>query len=138
MRAGERGAVARHGERIADMDFASSSNAALVCECERVSVAEVKYAIESLDVTRLNDLRRRTRIGMGTCQGHMCAMRAAGILAEKTGDDEEAIRDVARFVEERWRGVRPVAWGDSLVEAQFTQWFYDGICGLDDFVKETK
>lgn len=135
MRAGQRGAVARHGDRVEDMDFGRSSNAALVCECERVSVAEVKYAIESLDATRLNDLRRRTRIGMGTCQGHICAMRAAGILADKTGDNTEAIRDVARFVEERWRGVRPVAWGESLVEAQFTQWFYDGICGLGDFVE---
>lgn len=135
MRAGERGAVIRHGDRVEDIDFAHSSNAALVCECERVSVAEVKYAIESLDVTRLNDLRRRTRIGMGTCQGHICAMRAAGLLAEKNENKEEAIRDVARFVEERWRGVRPVAWGDSLVEAQFTQWFYDGICGLDEFVE---
>ncbi len=138
MRAGQRGAVARHGDRVEDMDFGRSSNAALVCECERVSVAEVRYAIESLDVVRLNDLRRRTRIGMGTCQGHICAMRAAGILADKTGEHTEAIRDVARFVEERWRGVRPVAWGESLVEAQFTQWFYDGICGLGDFVENEK
>ena len=138
MRAGQRGAVARHGDRVEDMDFGSSSNAALVCECERVSVAEIKYAIESLDATRLNDLRRRTRIGMGTCQGHICAMRAAGILADKMGDHTEAIKDVARFVEERWRGVRPVAWGESLVEAQFTQWFYDGICGLGDFIEKEK
>jgi glycerol-3-phosphate dehydrogenase len=65
-------------------------------------------------------------------------MRAAGILADKMGDHTEAIKDVARFVEERWRGVRPVAWGESLVEAQFTQWFYDGICGLGDFIEKEK
>ena len=130
--AGERGAESRHGDRVEQMGFRKAADAALVCECERVSVAEVKYAIESLDVTHLDDLRRRTRIGMGTCQGHICAMRAAGILAQTKTTSERAKEFVADFVEERWRGVRPVAWGDSLVEAQFTQWFYDGICGLAD------
>lgn len=129
-RAGERGAASRHGDRVEQMGFGKAADAALVCECERVSVAEVKYAIESLDVTHLDDLRRRTRIGMGTCQGHICAMRAAGILAQTKTTTERALDFVGDFVEERWRGVRPVAWGDSLVEAQFTQWFYDGICGL--------
>lgn len=134
--AGERGAESRHGDRVEQMEFRKSSDSALVCECERVSVAEVKYAIESLDVTHLDDLRRRTRIGMGTCQGHICAMRAAGILAQTKTSTEQAVEFVGDFVEERWRGVRPVAWGDSLVEAQFTQWFYDGICGLGENSKE--
>ncbi len=138
MSAGERGAESRHGDMVEQMDFTRSADAALVCECERVSVAEVKYAIDSLDVTHLDDLRRRTRIGMGTCQGHICAMRAAGILAQRKSTTQRAEEFVADFVEERWKGVRPVAWGDSLVEAQFTQWFYDGICGLGDEVKKER
>jgi glycerol-3-phosphate dehydrogenase len=53
---------------------------------------------------------------------------------------EEALSDVASFVNERWRGVRPIAWGDSLVEAQFTRWLYEGVCGLSEIVtnKEEK
>jgi hypothetical protein len=25
----------------------------------------------------------------------------------------------------------PVAWGESLIEAQFMSWLYKGVCGLD-------
>lgn len=134
LRMGEKGAEGRHGDRRGEIRFEGGASAALVCECEQVSVAEVEYAIESLDATSLVDLRRRTRLGMGTCQGHVCALRAAGILERKVGD-ENVLKDVASFVDERWRGVRPVAWGKSLVEAQFTQWFYEGVCGLGSIVE---
>ena len=134
MRAGEKGAEGRHGDQVEKISFRNPTDAALVCECEQVSVAEVRYAIESLDATTLVDLRRRTRLGMGTCQGHICAVRAAGLLGRASGDSDAALSDVASFVNERWRGVRPIAWGDSLVEAQFTQWFYEGVCGLGDIV----
>ena len=43
---------------------------------------EVEYALNELDVNNLVDLRRRTRVGMGTCQGELCACRAAGLMAE--------------------------------------------------------
>lgn len=134
MRVGEKGAEGRHGDRVGAIRFGGGTNAALICECEQVSVAEVKYAIESLHATSLVDLRRRTRLGMGTCQGHICALRASAMLGESVGS-EEALKDVASFVDERWRGVRPVAWGESLVEAQFTQWFYEGVCGLGSVVE---
>lgn len=136
MRAGQRGAAGRHGDQFGNIDFHEGRDAALVCECERVSVAEVRYAIESLNVTTLVDLRRRTRLGMGTCQGHTCAMRAAGVFGREVTTPEKALVEVANFVEERWRGVRPVAWGDSLVEAQFTQWLYEGVCGLGEAVAD--
>ena len=42
---------------------------------------KVNYAVNELDVHNLIDLRRRTRVGMGTCQGN-CACRAAGLLGE--------------------------------------------------------
>ena len=132
LRAGEKGARGRHGDMAANINFEKSTDRALVCECEQVSVGEIRYAIESLNADHLVDLRRRTRLGMGTCQGHLCALRAAGVVAEMRGDAEGALSDVKRFIDERWRGVRPVAWGASLVEAQFTQWFYDGVCGLGD------
>ena len=137
MGAGRKGAEGRHGDSVADIDFRQSADRALVCECEQVSVAEVKYAIESLGVKRLVDLRRRVRLGMGTCQGHMCAMRAAGLVGRATGATEQALADVAEFIEQRWRGVRPVAWGGSLIEAQFTQWFYEGVCGLGEMTEAT-
>lgn len=135
MRMGEKGAAGRHGDRVGQIGFGGAADAALVCECEQVSVAEIKYAIESLGAENLVDLRRRTRMGMGTCQGHLCAMRTAGILAQSgKKSQEDVLADVASFVNERWRGVRPVAWGESLVEAQFTRWFYEGVGGLSELV----
>lgn len=133
---GEKGAVGRHGDKADEIGFANSRDAALVCECEQVSVAELRYAIQSLNATKLVDLRRRTRLGMGTCQGHICVMRAAGVLAENNVDSTDVLDEAASFIQERWRGVKPVAWGDALVEAQFTQWFYDGVCGLSELDRQ--
>jgi glycerol-3-phosphate dehydrogenase len=59
----------------------SRQHRSLVCECEAVTAGEVQYAVENLAVKNLLDLRRRTRVGMGTCQGELCACRAAGLLA---------------------------------------------------------
>ena len=40
----------------------------------------------------------------------------------------------AAFLDERWKGMRPVAWGDTLREAQLTAAIYEGLCGLDKAV----
>lgn len=69
--------IYRHGDRAEKLSDTSSLDTSLVCECEEVSVGEVKYALNELDVNNLVDLRRRTRVGMGTCQGELCACRAA-------------------------------------------------------------
>lgn len=123
--------INRHGDMVERVNMGDAAHRSLVCECEEVSVGEVKYALNELDVRNLVDLRRRTRVGMGTCQGELCACRAAGIMAE-TGKycSQRAKQDLADFLNERWKGMAPVAWGDTLRESQFTTWLYDGVCGL--------
>ena len=96
----------------------------------------MKYAIDELDVHNLVDLRRRTRVGMGTCQGELCACRAAGLLSKANGCSRKSVEDLAGFMNERWKGMAPVSWGDTLSEAQFTSWIYEGVCGLDAFDKK--
>ena len=113
------------------MDVGSAAQRSLVCECEEVSVGEVGYALNELDVNNLVDLRRRTRVGMGTCQGELCACRAAGIMAQAGKYcSHEAKSDLIDFLNERWKGMAPVAWGDTLRESEFVMWLYDGVCGL--------
>ena len=129
---GQRAARGRHGERTSQISLSSDTDRSIVCECEEVSVGEVNYAIEKLGVTGLVDMRRRTRVGMGTCQGELCACRAAGLLAKADGCARKAISNVADFLNERWKGIRPIAWGETLCEAQFTSWIYEGVCGLND------
>lgn len=121
----------RHGDMAEKISAKSDFDNSLVCECEDVTVGEVKYAIEELDVTNLKDLRRRTRVGMGTCQGELCACRAAGLLAESHNCAKRAKDDLASFLNERWKGTYPIAWGDSLREAEYTQWVYCGVCGME-------
>ncbi len=132
---GERAAEGRHGSRSQMISAENSNDHSLVCECEAVSIGEVEYAIKELRVRNLMNLRRRTRVGMGTCQGELCACRAAGLLSKAGSCATKAQEDLAEFLDERWRGMYPVAWGDTLCETQFTSWVYEGVCGLDSFTK---
>ena len=108
----------------------SEEDRSLVCECEEVSVGEVKYAIEKLHVHDLLNLRRRTRVGMGTCQGELCACRAAGVMCRTGMETDKALADLRSFINERWKGMRPVAWGSTLDEAQLTAVIYQGLLGM--------
>lgn len=125
-------AVYRHGDRTPDWLGSDRHQRSLVCECEAVTAGEVQYAVENLNVHSLLDLRRRTRVGMGTCQGELCACRAAGLLnrLHVTGETE-SIDQLRAFLNERWKGIKPVAWGDALRESEFTRWVYQGLCGLE-------
>ena len=134
---GAKAAYGRHGARSANIKSDGKYDESLVCECEGVSIAEVNYAIKTLDAKNITNLRRRTRLGMGTCQGELCACRAAGLLSKANGCAVESIKDLASFMNERWKGMFPVAWGDTLSEAQFTSWIYEGVCGLDSFAEKT-
>lgn len=121
--------------RLGDMAGALADNTvqdnSLVCECEEVSVGEVKHALDELNVKSLVDLRRRTRVGMGTCQGELCACRAAGLMAkENKFCVRKAKEELSSFLNERWKGVYPIAWGDTLRESEYTTWVYESVCGL--------
>ena len=122
-------AQGRHGSMIENVSYDPDTDDTAVCECEQVSLGETKYAIEHLDLNNLINLRRRTRLGMGTCQGSICACRASAELARHFGSGL-ALGDLASFVNERWKGMMPVAWGQTLVEANFSEWIYQGVCGL--------
>jgi NAD(P)H-nitrite reductase large subunit len=43
----------------------------LVCRCEEISAADIRAAITAGAVS-INDVKRRTRAGMGMCQGIFC------------------------------------------------------------------
>ncbi len=126
----QKAAVGRHGTIGRQILDNVRDDDAVVCECEQVSVGEVKYAISELHVRNLVNLRRRTRMGMGTCQGGLCACRAAGIMADANNCAAAALNDLQSFINERWKGMNPVGWGDTLDEAQFMSWLIRGVGGL--------
>lgn len=126
----QRAARERHGTMADHIPADTDLQRALVCECQGVSVGELQYAVEQLQVCDLTTLRRRTRLGMGNCQGKLCSCRAACLLGQIQGDIDLAQSDLYAFLDERWKGMKPVAWGDTLSEAQLIASIYQGLCGL--------
>lgn len=112
---GSLAAFHRHGEDESKMEKDSE----VLCECENVTRAEIAYAVRELGVKDMNDLRRRTRIGMGTCQGGFCMKKVAAALSEELGDGSKAEDFEMQYARERWKGMRPVMWGETLREAEY-------------------
>ncbi|WP_413283456.1 anaerobic glycerol-3-phosphate dehydrogenase subunit A [Vibrio sp. MA40-2] len=126
-------AVYRHGERAMSFLSEQPKNQAIICECEMVTAGEIEYAIKKLDVHNLVDLRRRTRLGMGPCQGELCTYRAASLFEEYSNiSGHQSGQLLVDFLEERWKGIKPIFWGDALREAEFSYWIYQGLFGAGD------
>lgn len=113
-----RAAEGRHGSEVKKMDF-KGKGAELVCECEQVSRAEISYAVKELGVRTLDELRKRTRVGMGPCQSSYCIANAAKALAEELGHPEQAGALMKDYLQERWKGVTPICWGEQLAQAEY-------------------
>lgn len=64
----------------------------IICRCEQVSEGEILAAIRSpLGARDLDGVKRRTRAGMGRCQGGFCAPRVMELLARELGMAQNAI-----------------------------------------------
>ena len=58
----------------------------IVCRCETVTEAEIRMAVRRpVGARSIDAVKRRTRAGMGRCQGGFCLPRVAEIIAEETG-----------------------------------------------------
>ncbi|MDR3357656.1 MAG: anaerobic glycerol-3-phosphate dehydrogenase subunit A [Desulfovibrio sp.] len=110
---------------------------ALLCECELVTLAEFETAAAQSSGLSLSDMRRRTRMGMGTCQGAFCALRAGAALAESGAFAAAAPRRMlVDFLEERWHGIRPLLWGRQLREVELERGMYSALLNLEDHPPE--
>jgi NAD(P)H-nitrite reductase large subunit len=56
----------------------------IICRCEEIMESEVLEAIRAGARTP-DDVKRRTRAGMGVCQGKTCQRMIAGLLARALG-----------------------------------------------------
>ncbi|MDN8611578.1 NAD(P)/FAD-dependent oxidoreductase [Variovorax ginsengisoli] len=72
----------------------------VVCRCENVTAGELRRSAADSGTNELNRLKALTRVGMGRCQGRMCGVAAAEILAHATG---QPVQQVGRF-----RGQAPI------------------------------
>jgi NADPH-dependent 2,4-dienoyl-CoA reductase/sulfur reductase-like enzyme len=58
--------------------------ATIVCRCEEVTLGAIEAALGD-SVPTIGEVKRRTRLGMGRCQGRYCAPVLASLLAERQG-----------------------------------------------------
>ncbi len=63
---------------------ASLPDDTIVCRCEGVTAGDIRQS-QSLEPEEINRAKAFTRVGMGRCQGRMCGIAAAEILAHEKG-----------------------------------------------------
>jgi hypothetical protein len=59
----------------------------VICRCEEITAGTIRR--HAADVAGIDELKARTRIGMGRCQGRTCAATAARLLALQSGREPE-------------------------------------------------
>jgi glycerol-3-phosphate dehydrogenase len=150
------------GHRLAEHEASGGGNADLVCECEMLTRSAIEQFLDERWPCSLDDVRRGTRLGMGPCQGGFCTFRAAGLVAERgiraaaagAGSSAAAAASAERptdvvaadgptasdrvlvdFLAERYRGMRPIAWGRQLQELWLTAGLYSGVLGIGSLVE---
>lgn len=104
----------RHGSRalrILDTLGDQPDDAEIVCPCEPVMACEVKHAVREEFARTVDDVSRRTRLGLGTCGGMRCAFRCAQIVADETDVSPEQGRAMAMTFLERQTKMRIPAMG---------------------------
>ncbi|HET7676448.1 MAG TPA: anaerobic glycerol-3-phosphate dehydrogenase subunit GlpA [Candidatus Limnocylindrales bacterium] len=149
------GADDRHyywlGHRLAEHEHQGGGDAELICECEIVTRDGLERFLDEHWPCSLDDVRRGTRLGMGPCQGGFCTFRAVGAMARRgtrdgdapgrgaddrsppesgAADDAAEEATLAAFVEERYKGIRPIVWGRQLQELWLTTGIYAGVLGV--------
>ncbi|MDR2743908.1 MAG: anaerobic glycerol-3-phosphate dehydrogenase subunit A [Desulfovibrio sp.] len=134
-------AAARLGEGLEDVVACAEREPwkkTLLCECELITFAEFEAAAAQSSGLSLGDIRRRTRMGMGTCQGNFCALRASAALTEIGAITALAPRQMLEdFLEERWHGIRPLLWGRQLGEVELERGIYSALLNLEDCLPES-
>ena len=77
----------------------------LICRCKEVTKAEIIAAIKD-GATTIDGVKRRTKAGMGLCQGKTCERLVAKIISEQTGISMEELIPATKRIP-----VRPIKIG---------------------------
>jgi glycerol-3-phosphate dehydrogenase len=106
----------------------------ILCECEMVPKSTVTSLLTNEPAEKrpvlLHHLSSRSRIGKGACQGTYCGLRlTAHLYDQREFNRELGILDLHHFVNSRWKGQRPVLFGEQLKQSELQEAIY---CGLFD------
>lgn len=57
----------------------------VICRCEQISAGEIRHTVAASGCREINQLKSLCRSGMGRCQGRMCGIATAELLASASG-----------------------------------------------------
>lgn len=57
----------------------------VVCRCENITAGQLRATVRETGADDINRLKALSRVGMGRCQGRMCGVAAAEVLAQACG-----------------------------------------------------
>lgn len=127
--------IQRYGEKGQQIQHYLERNpekGIILCECEDVSSAEVEEAASWENTKNLDDLRRKTRVGMGTCQGLYCSFRSLGAAWESLRKKpEHPLQQLNNFLENRYKGQKSLLWESQIKECELTLGVYSTIFNLE-------
>ena len=108
----------------------------LLCECEMVPQSAVEEIVTSLKKQNgrpgLKAIGLRSRIGKGPCQGTFCSQRLTSYLYDHGYlNNAGGISELRAFLQERWRGQRPLLWDTPLIQAELLESMHCGLFCLE-------
>jgi glycerol-3-phosphate dehydrogenase len=108
----------------------------LLCECEMVPTSVFDEIAASLTHNGhrpgLREMGQRSRVGKGPCQGSFCSLRMAAHMYNRGMlTDGEGVGELKDFLNERWRGMQPLLWGQAVSQAELQEALHCGLLGLE-------
>ena len=108
----------------------SAARGETLCDCELVQRKEVEEVLGAEKLKDFQDILHRTRLAKGTCQGGFCVYRLLGVLHDLRMVEGDSNKILKGFLEERWKGTRPILWGAAVKEDELIEYIYKGLFNL--------
>ena len=108
----------------------------ILCECEMVPQSAIDQIVESSSIIgpemSLEAISLRSRVGKGPCQGSFCGIRVCSYLYDQGYyRDSAGLVFMRDFFDERFKGQRPVIWGQQAAQMELAEALHCGLLGLD-------
>jgi glycerol-3-phosphate dehydrogenase len=127
--------VYRYGGRayeVLELTREKSSFRNMICSCDPVTEAELRFAIRFEGARTLEDLKRRTRATLGPCQGMRCFLGAAQVLGEELKLSPKQVWEQVRLAHtKRWQEKIPALSGVGTQQEELMAQLYHGVGAMD-------
>ncbi len=109
----------------------------ILCECEMVPQSAIDEIVATApgaapETMGIEAIALRSRVGKGPCQGSFCGIRVGSYLYDRGYyRDAAGLAHMRDFFDERFKGQRPVIWGQQAAQMELAEALHCGLLGLD-------